>query len=211
MKRIAKVLIIEDHPLMQLATKQTLEQMDGINVVGVAKNSAEGLNLLQLNCPDLVFLDYQLPGEMGTQVAEKIKELCPETHVVIFTGMDITPLYNVLIKIGVSGIITKDSGTATIQNLVHCILDNHTMVPLSLYRQMMLWLRDPMATETLLTADEVRLMTLVIKGDTYDQIAEQIHASRRSVDNYLRKIYDKLGVKSRAQAIEKFVQSPYYS
>lgn len=53
-------------------------------------------------------------------------------------------------------------------------------------------------------------MSMVVKGYTHEQIAERIFMSKRSVDNYLKKIYDKLGVSSKTRAIEKFVQSHYY-
>jgi DNA-binding NarL/FixJ family response regulator len=61
-----------------------------------------------------------------------------------------------------------------------------------------------------LSPDEIQIMTLLVKGVTHEQIADQIHVSKRSVDNYLKKIYDKLDVTSRIQAIEKFVRSPMY-
>jgi two-component system, NarL family, competent response regulator ComA len=58
----------------------------------------------------------------------------------------------------------------------------------------------------LLDADEINIMSMIVQGSTNDQIAELVHMSRRTVDNYIRKIYEKLGVKSRAQAVNKFNQ-----
>jgi two-component system competent response regulator ComA len=89
------------------------------------------------------------------------------------------------------------------------VLDNYTMIPLTLYHQMRLT-TEKAATEEVLTKDEIQIMTEIVKGATHDQVADIIHASRRSVDNYVRKIYDKYGVKSRVQAIEKFVKSKYH-
>jgi DNA-binding NarL/FixJ family response regulator len=53
-------------------------------------------------------------------------------------------------------------------------------------------------------------MFLLVGGFTHEQIGEEIHLSKRTVDNYLKRIYDKMGIKTRTQAVEQFVQSDYY-
>jgi two-component system competent response regulator ComA len=209
MSMLRRVIIVDDHPVMAKATQTILEQMDNIEVIGIAASGQACLEMTALYKPDIVFLDYNLPDQFGSGVARQIKKLSPETHIVIFTGIDVTDMYNHLIEIGVSGIISKESGERVIQNMVRCILDNCTMIPLSLYRGMRLTTSLP-AQDAQLTKDEIHIMTLVVRGSTQEQVANEIFVSKRSVDNYLKKIYNKLGVKSRVQAIEKFVQSSYY-
>ncbi|SEC50208.1 response regulator transcription factor [Paenibacillus sp. GP183] len=205
-----KTLIVEDHPLMANATRYMLEQIDRLEVIGSAGSGRAALELVYEHQPGIVFLDYHLPDGFGSQVAKQIKEVDSNIHIVIFTGIDISELYNNLLEIGVSGILSKEASEHTIRNLVNCVLDNYTMIPLPLYHQMRLN-SEKAPTEAFLTKDEVQIMTEIVKGATHDQVAELIHASRRSVDNYVRKIYDKFGVKSRVQAIEKFVKSKYYN
>ncbi|MBP1992400.1 response regulator transcription factor [Paenibacillus eucommiae] len=210
MKPKIKTLIVEDHPLMASATKTMLEQIDRIEVIGTAGSGEMAIELVNKLQPGIVFLDYHLPDGFGTKVAAQIKEINAAIHVIIFTGIDISDIYNNLLEIGISGVVSKESSEDTIRNLVNCVMDNHTMLPLPLYHQMRLT-SGKQATEVILTDDEVQIMTLIVKGVTHDLIADHIHASRRSVDNYVRKIYDKYGVKSRVQAIERFVKSKYYS
>lgn len=209
-----KTIIVDDHPVVARATRHILEQIEGIVIVGIAGNGEGCLTLVEEHQPDLLFLDYHLPDHYGSIVAERVKRISPHTHIVIFTGIDVADMYNHLIEIGVSGILSKESGETTIQNIVRCILDNHTMIPLPIYRQMRLAGRQvgPDDAEHIeLSADEVVIMTLLVKGYTHEQIGEHIHVSKRSVDNYLKKIYDKLDVPTRIQAIEKFVRSPLYT
>ncbi|RKN80591.1 response regulator transcription factor [Paenibacillus ginsengarvi] len=209
-----KTIIVDDHPVVARATRHILEQIEGIVIVGIAGNGEGCLALVEEHQPDLLFLDYHLPDHYGSIVAERVKRISPHTHIVIFTGIDVADMYNHLIEIGVSGILSKESGETTIQNIVRCILDNHTMIPLPIYRQMRLAGRQigPDDAEHIeLSADEVVIMTLLVKGYTHEQIGEHIHVSKRSVDNYLKKIYDKLDVPTRIQAIEKFVRSPLYT
>lgn len=214
MKRGFKTIVVDDHPVVARATTHILEQIEGIEIVGIAGNGEGCMALVEEHQPDLLFLDYHLPDQYGSQIAERVKRVCPHTHIVIFTGIDVADIYNQLIEIGVSGILSKEVGETTIQNLVRCILDNHTMIPLPIYRQMKLYSRQPIVDEEEhfdLSADEIVIMTLLVKGATHEQIAEHIHVSKRSVDNYLKKIYDKLDVPSRILAIEKFVRSPMYT
>ncbi|WP_270171672.1 response regulator transcription factor [Paenibacillus sp. SYP-B4298] len=84
------------------------------------------------------------------------------------------------------------------------------MLPLSVYRHVQLngeFGRE----EGVLNGDEQFIMNLIVNGATYEQIAEQINTSKRTVENYLRKIYEKLGVRSKVEALEKYIKSPYYS
>ncbi|WP_243767766.1 response regulator transcription factor [Paenibacillus agricola] len=204
-----RTLIVDDHPVMALATKMVLEQIEHIEVVAIAASGKACLELNELYKPDLIMLDYNLPDQFGSVVAKQIKKNSPGTHIIIFTGIDVTDIYNQLITIGVSGILSKDSNERAIQNMIRCILDDCTMIPLALYRGMQLTTSLP-TQDTLLTKDEIHIMTLLVRGATQEQIAHEIFVSKRSVDNYLKKIYNKLSVKSRIQAIEKFVQSNYY-
>ncbi|MNR52949.1 Transcriptional regulatory protein DevR (DosR) [compost metagenome] len=84
------------------------------------------------------------------------------------------------------------------------------MLPLSFFHQMQLS-GESAKEDCVLLEEEVLMMNMLVKGATHDQIAERIFMSKRTVDNYLRKIYDKLGVKSRTEALEKFVKSKYYT
>lgn len=209
MNNTLRALIVDDHPVMAGATKSILERIQGVQVVGMVGSGAACIDFVAAHQPELVFLDYHLPDQFGSGVAKQIKELYPRIHIVIFTGIDVADMYNHLLEIGVSGIISKESGESAIQNMVRSIMDGCTVVPLSLFHKMRL-VAELSAHEVVLTQDEVRIMSMLVKGATHEQIANEIYVSKRSVDNYLKRIYSKWGVKSKAQALEQFVQSKYY-
>jgi two-component system, NarL family, competent response regulator ComA len=209
MNQTIKVIVADDHPLMAQATKQLLEQIADMEVVAVANDGAACMELVEMYRPDMVFLDYQLPDQVGTDIAEQIKKRHPNIHVVIFTGVDVSAMATHLLELQVSGIISKGTRHAAIKHMVACMLENYIVLPRSVIPKIHA-LAKPTAHEVELTDDEVLIMSLVVKGATLDQVAERIHTSKRSVDNYQRKIYDKFGVNTRAQAIEKFIQSKYY-
>jgi two-component system competent response regulator ComA len=209
MIKTIKALVVDDHPLVAQATKNLLQEIDVIHVVGVANNAAQSLEMIKELQPDLVFLDYQLPDESGVEVAKFIRSMYADIHIVIFTGIEINDLYNTFIDIKVSGILSKESGVTTIKNMVNCILDGHTMLPLPFFHNLKLSTRESTQVEQQLTTEEIAMMNMIVKGATHDQIADQIHMSKRTVDNYLKKIYDKLDVKTRLEAVERFIKGSY--
>jgi two-component system competent response regulator ComA len=207
MNAMIKVIIVDDHPLMAEATKHLLEQIEGIQVIDIASSGKKGMELIGLHHPDMVFLDYQLPDQVGTDVAKEIKANYPGIHIVIFTGVDVSDMINNLLALQVSGVISKGTSRTVIKHMIGVILEDHIVLPRSALHKIRL---TDFSQDILLSQDEVIIMTMVVKGATLDQIGERIHISKRSVDNYQRKIYEKLGVETRAEAIEKFIKSHYY-
>lgn len=210
MSHVMKTLVVDDHPLVANATSALLDSIDRIEVVSVVSNGPQCMEQIALHQPRLVFLDYHLPGQSGMEVAAQIRHVYPDTYIVLFTGVELKGLYQKSIELGLSGVLSKEAGPQTIKNMVNCILDGYTMVPLSVYRHIQL--NGAFGHEDgVLNGEEQFIMNLVVKGATYEQIAEQIHTSKRTVENYLRKIYEKLGARSKVEALEKYIKSPYYS
>lgn len=209
MNKILRTLVVDDHPVVATATSNILAGIEHVQVVGMVGSGAACLEFIGQHQLDLVLLDYNLPDQYGSQVAVKIKEQFPHIHIVIFTGVDVSVIFNSLLDSGVAGVISKDSSEISLKNMIRCIMDGHTSVPLSYYRKMRIM--DDQVTEAQgLTREEVQIMRLLVEGSNHEQIGEQIHVSKRTVDNYMKRIYGKLGSKTRAQAVEKFVRSKYY-
>ncbi|MNC77656.1 DNA-binding transcriptional activator EvgA [compost metagenome] len=61
-----------------------------------------------------------------------------------------------------------------------------------------------------LSTEEIYIMKELMSGSTYEQIAGLIHMSRRTVDNYTKKIFEKLGAKNKSEAVERFMRTKYY-
>ncbi|KQX48258.1 MULTISPECIES: response regulator transcription factor [unclassified Paenibacillus] len=201
----SKILIVDDHPLMAEATSNTLQQIEGIQIIGIAGTGKRCLELVDLHVPNIVFLDYNLPDQYGDEVAKIIKAKYPAIHLVIFSGIELSHLYNYLIGLEVSAVISKESSGTLIKSLVTLLLENFTVIPVPVFHKMRVDSGNLHQTDSL-DDDEVHMMTMIVQGLTNEQMAEEVHMSKRTVDNYIRKIYDKLGVKSRAQAVDKFNQ-----
>jgi len=205
MNNTYKAIVVDDHPLIAQATKSLLEKIEGVQVTGVAATGESCLALAGQQQPDLIMLDYHLPDMPGTDVAEQLKRLVPHAHIIVFTGIEVAKLYNKFVSLRVSGVLSKESSERTILNMVNCVLDGHTMLPLHFFHHTQLSANLMEALQ--LEEEEVQILTMLVSGHTHEKMAETMFMSRRTFENYLRKIYDKLGARTKTEAIEKFLQS----
>lgn len=205
MPKSIKIVIIEDHPAMSAGIKLILEQDIAIQVLGIAKNGQDGMELIHQLSPTVVLLDLNLPDDSGLNLSRIIKEKYPSVHIIIYTGYDFTPFFNRLIDNGVSGVINKSASSEEILQMIHSVMDGNTVLPLSIFRQIQLQRSADVRHywEVNLTENEKKILFMAVRKYTNIQIADQINVSESSVENYLKKIYCKLGVRSKAEAISK--------
>ncbi|EJW15460.1 response regulator transcription factor [Paenibacillus alvei] len=208
MPKSIKIVIIEDHPAMSAGIKLILEQDIAIQVLGIAKNGEDGMELIHQLSPTVVLLDLNLPDDSGLNLSRIIKEKYPSVHIIIYTGYDFTPFFNRLIDNGVSGIMNKSASSEEILQMIHSVMDGNTLLPLSIFRQIQLQRSGDVRHywEVNLTENEKKILFMAVRKYTNIQIADQINVSESSVENYLKKIYCKLGVRSKAEAISKVVR-----
>ncbi|MCD1259252.1 response regulator transcription factor [Paenibacillus athensensis] len=204
-------IVIDDHPLMAGATRQLLEQTGDIRVLATAVTGQAGLELIGQHRPELVVLDYQLPDLSGIQLAEQIRRIDAEVRIVLFTGHDLSALADIIVwELGISAVISKDTPEAIVQHMIPCVLHDQLVLPRPLLNR----LRRPQRVslyQTPLTDEDIHILQMVSRGVTHEAIADKIHTSRRTVDNHLRKIYEKLGVASKIQALQKVLGDEQYA
>lgn len=200
------VLVVDDHPLMASATKNLLEEVCVLKEVNIVRSGQEALVFIQKNQPHMIILDVSLPDVSGVEVAREVKQKWPHIKVIIFSGIDVTDYLPKLIEVKVNGAITKGVSHACFKSTLQLVMAGYVVLPGEFSNMPF----SPSVSNFELTNDEVTILNMIVSGGTLDQIAEKIHISRRSVDNYQRRIYEKLGVKGRAQAVEAFVRSKYY-
>ncbi|WP_145329042.1 response regulator transcription factor [Paenibacillus xylanexedens] len=207
MKKVWQVVIIDIHPTSMLGTKLILEEQQDLTVRGMTSTGTEGLELVSMHKPDLILMDYRLPEGQADQYIAQIKGLSNETHIIILTDEDNVKLFRYLMSLGASGMLSKQASPSQLIHLISGLREGYVSIPMS-------WLNsedwgqpaDSQSEEGIieLTETETFIMERIVQGVTYDKIASEINVSRRSIDNYLRKIYVKLEVSSRAQAIERY-------
>jgi DNA-binding NarL/FixJ family response regulator len=205
-----RVVIVEDHPLMQSALEATLERADGFTVVGTATSGLQAEPLVSRTFPDLVLLDLQLPGLDGLSCLALLRERHPETTVVVLSGVEDDEVVERALSGGAAAVVRKSIAPADLPVLLRQVLlgSVHFATPriaravvTRATRQSQLdEARAEACGETGLTARELEVLEMVARGLPNRTVAEQLFLSDQTVKRHLRKVYRKLGVANRTEA-----------
>lgn len=205
MSQLYKILIVDDHPMVAYGTKMIVQQVENVLITGIAETGEQCMELLAQTLPELILLDYNLPDCNGSELTSRIKEKYPFIHIVIFSGDDLIHNYNNLLDLDISGILGKNANEEQLKNMIRSIRHGQTVIPLTLFKQ--LRITESGHQGLLLTHQEMEMLAMLTNGLTQEQIAEAIFSSKRSVDNYFKKIYDKIGVKNKAMALKYYYEN----
>lgn len=204
---MASVLIVDDAELFREALKAAFSQ-EGFEVVGVAADAMAAIDLAREHEPDLVMLDLLMPGMSGLEVLGTIQKASPRSRVVLLTASESAEDLLAAVKAGASGYMTKDTPLPRLASAMEDVLDGGAAISPAMGGKLFTALRDLLRhsnTASLrqpgLTGRELEILTLVGESKTSKEIAEQLFISENTVRNHVRNILDKLGMKSRFEAV----------
>ena len=204
---MASVLIADDAELFRQALRAAFVQ-EGFDVVGVAADAMTGVDMTRELEPDIVMLDLLMPGVSGLEVVGTMIKTNPKTRVVLLTASESVEDLLAAVKAGASGYLTKDTPLPRLVAAMNDVLDGGAAVSPAMGGKLLTSLRDLLRhhgnaalRQPELTGRELEILTLVGQGNTSKQIADQLYISENTVRNHVRNILDKLGMKSRFEAV----------
>ena len=205
-----RVVIVEDHPLMQTALEATLERAEGFTVVGTATSGLQAEPLVSRTLPDLVLLDLQLPGLDGLSCLALLRERHPETTVVILSGVEDDEIVEKALLGGAAAVVRKSISPADLPVLLRQVLQGsvkfatpriaRAVVTKATQQSRLDEVRAEACGETGLTARELEVLEMVARGLPNRAVAQELFLSDQTVKRHLRKVYRKLGVANRTEA-----------
>jgi DNA-binding NarL/FixJ family response regulator len=196
-----RVLLADDHPFIRAGLRTTLESQPDIVVAGEAADGDEARRHCQALRPDVLVLDLNMPGPPATATVAFVQERCPSIRVVVLTAYDDDAYVHGLIEAGVMGYVLKDEAPDALVQAVRSVARGGT------------WFSQPVVTKLVraparatttgppLTERERQLLRLLAQGWDNARIAEELHLGEQTVRNYVSRLYGKLGVQTRAEAI----------
>jgi len=204
---MASVVVVDDAELFREALKAAFTQ-EGFDVVGVAADAMTGIDLAREHEPDLVMLDLLMPGMSGLEIVATIIKTSPRTRVVLLTASESAEDLLAAVKAGASGYLTKDTPLPRLVSGMQDVLDGGAAVSPAMGGKLFSALRDLLRHQGVsatrrseLTGRELEVLTLVGEGKTSKEIADKLYISENTVRNHVRNILDKLGMKSRFEAV----------
>lgn len=188
-----KVILIDDEKAMHLIMKRMLAKMSDIEVVGCFIETKEAYAYLTTHEVDLVFVDISMPRENGLEFAERVRESGRETKIVFITSHKEYALsafdvyaFDYIVKPVVQERLHKTVERAIASNVP--VLDLGTDAPP---------LIDP------LTNREMEIVTAINDGLSNKEIAERFGLTEGTVKGHINRLYGKLGVQRRVQAVAR--------
>lgn len=202
-----RILLVDDHPSVGEGTKTMIEQ-DSEMKVSVVLSAVEALDIVQIEQFDLILCDLNMPGISGLELTKRLIQQDPERKVIIYSGYEIGSHFNLLIESGVSGFISKTVSREQLHNAIRCVMRGDTVIPISLLKQLrrheVTIGRAEVAIEDVsINEKEQIILNEVATGISNKELAVMLHVSQRNVEYQLSRIFEKLNVRSRSEAIKE--------
>jgi len=199
-----RVLVVDDHPVFLAGLRSTLELIAGTEVVGEARTGAAALEAVRRLRPDLVLMDVHLPGLSGVEATRAITTEFPDTSVVVLSMLDDVDTVFAAIHAGACGYLVKGASGEDIAQAVESVSRGNAVFGAQVSSAVFGYLTKPPARQDpfpSLTARERAVLELVADGRGNSAIARELRLSLKTVRNYLSRIFAKLQVADRAEAI----------
>jgi DNA-binding NarL/FixJ family response regulator len=207
MEQSVKVVVIEFLPVMADIFKTTLEGISNVEVVGLAKDYMIGNELINQLHPDFLICDYNPQCLDCLEVLASLRANHLDMGIIVITSIDISEHIGRLMELKINGVIDKVSTINNLRASLKCALNNQFVVPNSYLPELLAGSRS--TCKAPLTIQDINIMKMVLEDKTRKQIASNISVSARSIDNYLKNIYRKLGCSNRMEAVGIFARSNF--
>ena len=205
------VSIVEDDAPLRAILSEWIRGVEGFKFVGVHENAEAALAALPQERPSVVLMDINMPGMSGIECVRRLKPQMPGTQFVMLTVYEDPDHIFKALSSGASGYMLKRTPRA---ELLTAIKDVHaggspmsSNIARKIVQSFQRFNTSPTQTENL-SPREREVLELLARGYLYKEIADSLHISVPTVNTHIRRIYEKLHVRSRSQAVAKFTHIP---
>src|SRR5579883_901422 len=203
------VSIVEDNEQLRGTLARLINREEGFNCVSQYPTAEAAIESLPNDKPDVVLMDINLPGMNGVECVRRLKQLVPDTQIVMLTAYEDTEnIFNALAA-GANGYLLKRAPRAELLDALREVCRGGSPMTTHIARKVVQSFQktgpSPQPTENL-SAREQEVLDCLSQGFLYKEIAEKLGISYETVHTYIRRIYEKLQVRTRTEAVAKFLK-----
>ena len=202
------IAVVEDDAAVRRSMQAILRQHASVQCVGTYGSAEEALQAIPALNPQMVLMDINLPGMNGVECVRLLTEQLPKLQVIMLTVYDDDDdIFNSLAA-GATGYLLKPVRAATLLEAIEEIHSGGAPMSTPIARRVVQAFKKPVTKKTELTElteRELEILQFLSKGFLAKEIALQLHMSYWTVVGHTRHIYDKLHVRSRSQAVAKYL------
>ncbi|MDJ0316951.1 response regulator [Arthrobacter antibioticus] len=208
-----RVLVVDDQAMVREGFAALLGAQDDIDVVGQAENGAVAVEMTAIHRPDVVLMDVRMPVMDGLEatrqiLAGEINTQEATTHVLMLTTFDVDDYIYDALRLGASGFLLKDALAGELVAAVRVVASGEALLAPSVTKRLIEQFAVSRARPVLsrdrlagLTDRELEVMTLIGRGFSNQEIADQLFIAQQTVKTHVSKILAKLDLRDRVQAV----------
>jgi len=196
-----RILIAEDHLIARVGVKTIVNTHSDMSVVAEAANGIQAVELHRKHRPDITLMDMRMPGMSGMEAVVAIRKELPDARIIALSTYGGDEDIRRALQAGVRAYLTKDVLHDELIRAIHAVHAGETYLPATVSAALATG-----ASPAELTAREMDVLTLIVKGHGNKQIAYDLGIAEHTVKNHVKNILSKLDVADRTQAATEAIQ-----
>jgi DNA-binding NarL/FixJ family response regulator len=216
-RKVAKTItvsLVEDDPGVRAHLAKMIDGTPGFHCQAAYADGPSALKNIPAHRPDVVLMDINLPGMLGTECVRRLKSVAPDVPVLMLTVYDDSEQIFRSLQAGTTGYLLKRTPKDKLLEAIQEIISGGAPMSRQIARRVVQYfhqagqlghLTNPAPEVAALTDREGQVLALLAKGHAYKEIADLLNISFETVRTYVRTIYDKLHVHSRTEATLKYL------
>jgi DNA-binding NarL/FixJ family response regulator len=198
-----KVCLVEDGKEVREGMSSLLALDGRFELLAAYADAESAIEDLPSWNADIVIMDINLPGMSGIDCLRKVKKLCPNSQFIMFTIYEDDEKVFEALEAGASGYLLKKTPFSKITGLLIELYEGGAPMSTQIARKVIERLHDRAGDSTILSTRENEILQLLSKGLLYKEISERLHITTGTVRQHIHRIYEKLHVQNRTEAINK--------
>ena len=198
-----RILLADDHPVVRFGLRQALANAEGLIVVAEAARGNGVMALVEMHNPHVLVLNVRMAGLNGIEVTQRIRAQGRDVKILALTSRDDDETIHAAVRAGVDGYLLK---TSSLEQIIHAIREvaaGRSAFSPEIAQKVQFAGRT--ASPDMLSPRELEVLNLAGKGYTNKAIALQLKISNRTVQTHLTRVYHKLDVASRTEAVMRAI------
>jgi DNA-binding NarL/FixJ family response regulator len=204
---VIAVSIVEDIQDIRESLQQLIKTSDNFLCLSAYSNAEDALKDLPAVKPDIVLMDINLPGMNGIECIRRVKTACPQLQFMMFTIYEDSEQVFDALAAGASGYLLKKTPRDKILPSIQELYEGGSPMSTQIARKVVAYFQKEKKAsnnEAQLSAREIEVLELLSKGFVYKEIAVRLNIATGTVRQHIHKIYEKLHVQNRTEALNKF-------
>lgn len=202
------VLIVEDNPMLQVGLRHALSAQPGLKVIGQVEDGLQAVSMAVQLKPDIALVDIELPGMDGITLTGRIKEVLPDTRIIIFTHYTNPTKVMAALSSGANGYCVKGVSIPQLEAAIMAVSDGNWYLDAKIADCVLQNIRQPLPDgeeleEVRLTEREMQVLQQLVEGKSNTEIGVELGVSANTIKGHVQQIIHKLKASDRTQAAVK--------